>query len=168
MKPRRGVRAGRRSTIGNRVCAKSVSGVRIPASPPFYFRSLMGIIRYEARTPRAPSGSQRDGTCFGFALGEVAERLNAAVSKTVSPVTLATRVRIPASPPFLSLDPFHRYDESRSRSPRAAFFSFTIFRVPKLAHRPPADVSPLLSLPRTPYRQHSWPTGALFGRERAE
>ena len=32
--PRRDVRAGRRSTIGNRVYAKSVSGVRIPISPP--------------------------------------------------------------------------------------------------------------------------------------
>ena len=38
-KQRRGVRAGRRSTIGNRVCAKSVSGVRIPASPPLNLRS---------------------------------------------------------------------------------------------------------------------------------
>lgn len=32
---RRGVRAGRRSTIGNRVCPKRVSRVQIPASPPF-------------------------------------------------------------------------------------------------------------------------------------
>ena len=31
---RRDVRAGRRSTIGNRVCPKRVSGVRIPSSPP--------------------------------------------------------------------------------------------------------------------------------------
>ena len=31
---RRDVRAGRRSTIGNRVCPKRVSGVRIPISPP--------------------------------------------------------------------------------------------------------------------------------------
>ena len=38
---RRGVRAGRRSTIGNRVCAKSVSGVRIPASPPFYYHPVL-------------------------------------------------------------------------------------------------------------------------------
>ena len=35
---RRDVRAGRRSTIGNRVCAKSVSGVRIPISPPEHHR----------------------------------------------------------------------------------------------------------------------------------
>ena len=34
LKLRRAVRAGRRSTIGNRVCPKRVSGVRIPSSPP--------------------------------------------------------------------------------------------------------------------------------------
>lgn len=66
----RDVRAGRRSTIGNRVCAKSASGVRIPISPP------------------------------DVARGGVAERLNAAVSKTVSPARV-TGVRIPPSPPFL-------------------------------------------------------------------
>ncbi len=71
----RDVRAGRRSTIGNRVYAKSVSGVQIPVPPPF-----------------AGSISPR---------GEVAERLNAAVSKTVLPVNPVTRVRIPASPPLL-------------------------------------------------------------------
>ena len=36
-KQRRDVRAGRRSTIGNRVYARSVSGVRIPISPPEFF-----------------------------------------------------------------------------------------------------------------------------------
>ena len=68
---RRDVRAGRRSTIGNRVYPKRVSGVQIPVSPPL-------------KPPR----------------GEVAERLNAAVSKTVLPVNPVTRVRIPASPPL--------------------------------------------------------------------
>ena len=74
---RRDVRAGRRSTIGNRVYPKRVSGVQIPVSPPL---------------SQPPCGG-------------VAERLNAAVSKTVSPITSVTRVRIPAPPPLKSQRP---------------------------------------------------------------
>ena len=43
----RGVRAGRRSTIGNRVCPKRVSGVRIPAAPPLLFLSVNEARRCE-------------------------------------------------------------------------------------------------------------------------
>lgn len=74
--------SGRRSTIGNRVGVKSVSGVQIPDSPP------------------APSHSPlpRTGLC-SIPCGGVAEWLNAAVSKTVYPVSPGTRVRIPPPPP---------------------------------------------------------------------
>ena len=88
----RDVRAGRRSTIGNRVCAKSVSGVRIPISPPEYFRPRQrGLFQIEYM--RGPE-SRGPIPCGG-----VAEWLNAAVSKTVLPVTRVTRVRIPPPPP---------------------------------------------------------------------
>ena len=46
--------SGLRSTIGNRVYAKSVSGVRIPISPPDYsglFVSLLDTPRYAAIAP---------------------------------------------------------------------------------------------------------------------
>ena len=79
---RRDVRAGRRSTIGNRVGVKSVSRVQIPDSPPV--NSKAGLRACFVFTPR----------------GGVAEWLNAAVSKTVSPVLPVTRVRIPPPPPF--------------------------------------------------------------------
>ena len=83
----RGVRAGRRSTIGNRVCAKSVSGVQIPASPPDNSNEPLRLVSLWRPVRRiTPSGG-------------VAEWLNAAVSKTVSPVTPVTRVRIPPPPP---------------------------------------------------------------------
>ena len=89
----RDVRAGRRSTIGNRVCAKSVSGVRIPISPPEYSRPRQrGLFQIEYM--RGPE-SRGPIPCGG-----VAEWLNAAVSKTVSPVLPVTRVRIPPPPPF--------------------------------------------------------------------
>ena len=50
--------------------------------------------------------------------GRVAERLNAAVSKTVSPVTPVTRVRIPALPPV---------DRKRLRLTASALFSYPGF-----------------------------------------
>ena len=75
--------SGRRSTIGNRVGAKSVSRVQIPDSPPV--NSKAGLSACFVFTPR----------------GGVAEWLNAAVSKTVYPVTPGTRVRIPPPPPSL-------------------------------------------------------------------
>ena len=59
--------SGRRSTIGNRVGAKSVSRVQIPDSPP------------ELSAARI----QLDGLPFSLLNGGVAEWLNAAVSKTV-------------------------------------------------------------------------------------
>ena len=59
--------SGRRSTIGNRVGAKSVSRVQIPDSPP------------ELSAARI----QLDGVPFSLLNGGVAEWLNAAVSKTV-------------------------------------------------------------------------------------
>ena len=70
--------SGRRSTIGNRVGAKSVSRVQIPDSPP--------------ELTVAPSGATSP-------FGGVAEWLNAAVSKTVYPFG-GTRVRIPPPPPL--------------------------------------------------------------------
>lgn len=70
--------SGRRSTIGNRVGAKSVSRVQIPDSPP--------------ELSVAPQGATSP-------FGGVAEWLNAAVSKTVYPVSPGTRVRIPPPPP---------------------------------------------------------------------
>ena len=42
---------------------------------------------------------------FATIFGGVSERLNAAVSKTVSPITSVTRVRIPAPPPLNSQRP---------------------------------------------------------------
>lgn len=117
---RRDVRAGRRSTIGNRVCAKSVSGVRIPISPPEFITPLARAAFFYARggldriMESGPHGVSRETlvrfcrTCYYALLrmadamppcGGVAEWLNAAVSKTVSPVTRVTRVRIPPPPP---------------------------------------------------------------------
>ena len=66
------------------MCSKRVPRVRIPISPPDYSRAP------EARFIR------------GFApiiRGRVAERLNAAVSKTVLPLIEVTRVQIPPLPP---------------------------------------------------------------------
>ena len=82
---RRDVRAGRRSTIGNRVCPKRVSRVRIPSSPPENLTPVRAffIHSYQLR----------------LVFGRMAERLNAAVSKTVLPVLLVTRVQIPLLPP---------------------------------------------------------------------
>lgn len=81
--------SGLRSTIGNRVYAKSVSGVRIPISPPVIFRKrLFWALSF------SPAPLVAD-TYFG----RVAERLNAAVSKTVLPVLPVTRVQIPPLPP---------------------------------------------------------------------
>lgn len=79
--------SGRRSTIGNRVGVKSVSGVQIPDSPPAPSHGLL--------PPNGPCS---------IPCGGVAEWLNAAVSKTVYPVSPGTRVRIPPPPPvcFLS------------------------------------------------------------------
>ena len=82
---RRDVRAGRRSTIGNRVCPKRVSGVRIPISPPEKV-TRFGAFHISGHKPHTPCGG-------------VAEWLNAAVSKTVLPATRVTRVRIPPPPP---------------------------------------------------------------------
>lgn len=74
--------SGRRSTIGNRVGVKSVSGVQIPDSPPVPSHGLL--------PPNGPCS---------IPCGGVAEWLNAAVSKTVYPVSPGTRVRIPPPPP---------------------------------------------------------------------
>lgn len=74
--------SGRRSTIGNRVGVKSVSGVQIPDSPPAPSHGLL--------PPNGPCS---------IPCGGVAEWLNAAVSKTVYPVSPGTRVRIPPPPP---------------------------------------------------------------------
>lgn len=52
---RRGVRAGLRSTIGNRVYVNSVPRVRISPSPPVFFR-LIQIGSRTAATPPTPSG----------------------------------------------------------------------------------------------------------------
>lgn len=86
---RRDDRAGRRCTIGNRVYAKSVSGVRIPISPPVIFRKRLFWALSFSPAPLAADTY----------LGRVAERLNAAVSKTVLPVLPVTRVQIPPLPP---------------------------------------------------------------------
>ena len=75
--------SGRRSTIGNRVGAKSVSRVQIPDSPPVAFSRRALFLDGAPFTP----------------CGGVAEWLNAAVSKTVYPVSPGTRVRIPPPPP---------------------------------------------------------------------
>jgi hypothetical protein len=81
--------SGLRSTIGNRVYATSVSGVRIPISPPVIFRKrLFWALSFSAALCAAATYS-----------GRVAERLNAAVSKTVLPVLPVTRVQIPPLPP---------------------------------------------------------------------
>lgn len=86
--------SGRRSTIGNRVGVKSVSGVQIPDSPPAPSHGLL--------PPNGPCS---------IPCGGVAEWLNAAVSKTVYPVSPGTRVRIPPPPPvyFLSEPPVARF-----------------------------------------------------------
>ena len=85
--------SGLRSTIGNRVYAKSVSGVRIPISPPVIFRKrLFWALSF------SPAPLVAD-TYFG----RVAERLNAAVSKTVLPVLPVTRVQIPPLPPVFKV-----------------------------------------------------------------
>ena len=81
--------SGLRSTIGNRVYAKSVSGVRIPISPPVIFRKRLFWALSFSPAPLAADTY----------LGRVAERLNAAVSKTVLPVLPVTRVQIPPLPP---------------------------------------------------------------------
>ena len=106
--------SGLRSTIGNRVYATSVSGVRIPISPPVNSMPvgvldellcesccLDGLqdVRDEA-LERAFSFTtcwMRSRKLTGY--GRVAERLNAAVSKTVLPITWVTRVQIPPLPP---------------------------------------------------------------------
>ena len=81
--------SGLRSTIGNRVYAKSVSGVRIPISPPDNLSAVShGAFSYDL---------------LGRTLGGVAEWLNAAVSKTVWPATRVTGVRIPPPPPGYKL-----------------------------------------------------------------
>lgn len=102
---RRDDRAGRRCTIGNRVCAKSVPRVRIPISPPEQPRALARNHKdtivlpdgnYSSKPERPHLKSKRSTP-----RGGVAEWLNAAVSKTVLPVTRVTRVRIPPPPPVL-------------------------------------------------------------------
>lgn len=91
--------SGRRSTIGNRVGAKSVSRVQIPDSPPVAFSRRALFLDGAPFTP----------------CGGVAEWLNAAVSKTVYPVSPGTRVRIPPPPPV---------SFSKTKSPTAQpFFS---------------------------------------------
>ena len=101
---RRDDRAGRRCTIGNRVYAKSVSGVRIPISPPDNLSAVShGAFSYDL---------------LGRTLGGVAEWLNAAVSKTVWPATRVTGVRIPPPPPGYKLQarvtvPALFYDNNR-------------------------------------------------------
>lgn len=100
---RRDDRAGRRCTIGNRVCAKSVPRVRIPISPPEEPRVLTRDYKdeialsggYYSSKPQRPHRKPKRST----PRGGVAEWLNAAVSKTVLPVTRVTRVRIPPPPP---------------------------------------------------------------------
>ena len=94
--------SGRRSTIGNRVYAESVSWVQIPDSPPELSAASLGA-------PRHPYGG-------------VAEWLNAAVSKTVWPLGV-TRVRIPPPPPSIAYEPpargsFHIKGTCRGFEPR--------------------------------------------------
>ena len=102
--------SGRRSTIGNRVGVKSVSGVQIPDSPPAPSHGLL--------PPNGPCS---------IPCGGVAEWLNAAVSKTVYPVSPGTRVRIPPPPPvyFLNEPPMARFSlwiarTQYSKAPAAA------------------------------------------------
>lgn len=65
--------SGLRSTIGNRVYAKSVSGVRIPSSPPPYIEPVRFerafFILYDPAASRpfiAQSGENRLGSTLGF------------------------------------------------------------------------------------------------------
>lgn len=101
--------SGLRSTIGNRVYAKSVSGVRIPISPPDNLSAAShGAFSYDL---------------LGRTLGGVAEWLNAAVSKTVWPATRVTGVRIPPPPPGYMLQaretvPVLFYDNNKGDSNR--------------------------------------------------
>ena len=92
--------SGRRSTIGNRVGAKSVSRVQIPDSP-----------------PASSHGAPFDAPCF-TPCGGVAEWLNAAVSKTVYPVFPGTRVRIPPPPPFFPNKQIYAHAQGTLLHPR--------------------------------------------------
>ena len=65
-------------------------------------------------TPKGYPGFKSPSLRHLATFGEVAERLNAAVSKTVLPVTPVTRVRIPASPPFEINVPAGTFFRSRS------------------------------------------------------
>ena len=151
---RRDVRAGRRSTIGNRVCAKSVSGVRIPISPPEFITPLARAAFFYARggldriMESGPHGVSRETlvrfcrTCYYALLrmadamppcGGVAEWLNAAVSKTVYPVFPGTRVRIPPPPPS---------SNERSEPGRLAFLCLARgFEPVRARRRPRFDVT---------------------------
>ena len=118
-------RAGRRCTIGNRVCPTRVPGVRIPISPPDFTACKRMSPK---RTPLTKSllvahkPLRRHTPCGG-----VAEWLNAAVSKTVSPVTRVTRVRIPPPPPvsneerFGALFLYLRASSERNQTPNRCF-----------------------------------------------
>ena len=83
--------SGRRSTIGNRVGAESVSRVQIPDSP-----------------PANPHGAIAEWHRVFTSCGGVAEWLNAAVSKTVNPLR-GSGVRIPPPPPAMNQSAARRF-----------------------------------------------------------
>ena len=89
--------SGRIGLPAKELCSKRVPGVRIPPSPDKGSICLYVPIAQLDRVPDCGSGGRRFESSWVRFFGEMRERSNRAVSKTVVPFT-APRVRIPLSP----------------------------------------------------------------------